>query len=83
MINELGLIIASFTAPENIPTDPKAMLWIFPLLAAIATVYKATKTRVIFMKKFAKSVIVLFTTLSLFLILTAVALHVIVWIFTT
>ncbi len=83
MLSELGLISAAFTAPETIGVDPKSMLWMFPLLASIAIVYKATKTRVIFLPKFAKAAFVLFCTLSVFLVLTAVVLHIIVWILTT
>jgi hypothetical protein len=82
MLSELGYLVATFTAPQNIGTDIKSLLWIFPLLASIAIVYKATKMRVVFLRKFFREVIILFCTLSVVMILIAVALHVIVWLLT-
>jgi len=54
----------------------------FPLLAAISVIYKATKTRVIFPGKFAKDVLQLFATICVVMILAAVALQVITWFLT-
>jgi hypothetical protein len=82
LLCELGYLVATFTAPQNIGTDIKSLLWIFPLLASIAIVYKATKMRVVFLRKFFREVIILFCTLSVVMILIAVALHVIVWLLT-
>ncbi len=82
LLCELGYLVATFTAPQNIGTDIKSLLWIFPLLASIAIVYKATKMRVVFLRKFFTEVIILFCTLSVVMILVAVALHVIVWLLT-
>jgi len=79
LLCELGYLVATFTAPQNIGTDIKSLLWIFPLLASIAIVYKATKMRVVFLRKFFREVIILFCTLSVVMILVAVTLHVIVW----
>ncbi len=78
MLHELGHLAATFTAPQNIGTDIKSLLWIFPLLASVAIVYKATKMRVVFLRKFFTEVIILFCTLSVVMILVAAALHVIV-----
>jgi len=78
MLYELGHLVATFTAPQNIGTDIKSLLWIFPLLASVAIVYKATKMRVVFLRKFFTEVIILFCTLSVVMILVAAALHVIV-----
>ena len=78
MLSELALTAATFTAPENIGTDIPSMLWMFPLLASIAIVYKATKMRVIFLKKFFKEAAILFCTLSVFMILSAIGLLIIV-----
>ncbi len=83
MLSNMGLILASFTVPEHIGTNPRAILWIFPLLASIAIVYKATKMRIIFPWKFIKEVVVLFATLSIFMVLTALGLYMIVWLLTT
>ena len=82
MLSELGLMIATFTSPEQIGTTPGSMFWMFPLLASVAIIYKATKLRVIFLKKFLKEIVVLFFTISIFMILVAVALHIIVWLLT-
>jgi len=79
---ELGLVIATFTAPENIGMDVKNLLWIFPLLLSVAVIYKATKMRVIFLRRFFREVVILFCTLSLVMVLIAALLHVGVWILT-
>jgi hypothetical protein len=82
MMDLFGLLTATFTAPENLGADPKSMMLMFPLLAAIAIIYKATKTRVIFPGKFAKDVAGLFATICVVMILAAVALQVITWLLT-
>lgn len=81
-MSELFSIIASFTAPENIGTTPFSLLWMFPLLGSVAIIYKATKMRVIFSVKFVREVLVLFVSISVFMVLVAVALHVVVWFLT-
>ena len=78
MISELGYLAATFTAPENIGTNPQSMLWMFPLLAAIAIIYKATKLRIIHLEKFFKEAGILFCTLSLFMIMSGIGLYLIV-----
>ena len=83
MLTNLTVILATFTSPQTIGTDPKAMLWMFPLLAAIAIVYKAVKTRVIFLRKFFKDVFILFCTISIAMILAGIALNLITWLLTT
>jgi len=65
---ELFSMLASFTEPIRIQTDPQSMLWMFPLLAVIALVYKATKMRVLFLKKYAIESLLLFLTLAAFMI---------------
>jgi hypothetical protein len=59
-----------------------SVLWIFPLLASVAFIYKATKVRVIFLRRFFRDVGILFCTLSVVMILVAVILHIIVRILT-
>ena len=83
MTTELFSILATFTAPETIGTTPASMLWMFPLLASIAIIYKATKMRVIFLGRFFRGVAILFATISVFMILTAIALYFIVQYVTT
>ena len=74
MTPDVGVVLASFTSPIDIPTEPTSMLWMFPLLLSISVVYKATKTRVIFARRFAKEVAVLFGTISVFMVFLGVAL---------
>ncbi len=78
MIQNIFNIAAAFTVPEQIGVEPKMMLWMFPLLASIAIVYKATKLRVIFLGKFFKEAAILFCTLSVFMVILGIALHVVV-----
>ncbi len=63
--------------------DPMSMLWMFPLLAAISLVYKATKMRVLFWDKFFKEAGILFLTTSLFVIFAGVGLFILVQVLTT
>ncbi len=74
MTPDVGVVLASFTSPIDIGTEPTSMLWMFPLLLSISIVYKATKTRVLFSRKFAKEVAVLFGTISVFMVFLGVAL---------
>jgi len=74
MTPDVGAVLAGFTSPVDIPTEPTSMLWMFPLLLSISIVYKATKTRVIFSRRFAKEVAVLFGTISVFMVFLGVAL---------
>jgi hypothetical protein len=75
-------LLAGFTAPIYIGTNPLAMLWMFPLLASVALVYKATKLRVFHWKRYWKEVGILFVTLSGFMIMAAIALNLLVWVIT-
>jgi uncharacterized BrkB/YihY/UPF0761 family membrane protein len=72
-------LLASFTSPIHIGTDWTAMLWMFPLLAAIAIIYKATKMRVVFWGRFIRETLVLFGTLSVFMVAAIVVLNLITW----
>jgi len=73
------LVIATFTAPEQIQPNPQAMLWLLPLTAAIAVVYKATKLPTITMGVFLKEAAILFGSIVVFIIITALALYALVW----
>lgn len=75
-------IMASFTAPENIGTTAQSMLWLLPLAAAIAVIYKATKVQTITADKFTKEALVLFGSIIVFIIVTALALHALAWLIT-
>ena len=74
MTPDVGVFLAGFTSPIDIGTEPTSMLWMFPLLLSISVVYKATKTRVIFARRFAKEVAILFGTISVFMVFLGVAL---------
>ena len=76
-------LLAAFTAPVHIGTDPASMLWMLPLLAAIAMIYKATKMRVLFWKRFTREVLVLFATLVGFMTAAIVVLNLITWLATS
>ncbi len=75
-------LLASFTTPIEIGTDPASMLWMFPLLAAVALIYKAVKLRVMFMGKYFKEVFILFVSISIFIVIIGVTLHAVVYFMT-
>lgn len=74
--------LATFTAPENIGTDVKSFLWLLPLVAAIAVVYKALKVKEITPANFIKQAIVLSGTILVFMIIVAIGLYVVTWLIT-
>ncbi len=74
-----SLVMATFTIPEKITTDPQSMLWLLPLVAAIAIVYKATKLPEIKAANFLKESVVLFGSIVVFMFVTALVLYSIAW----
>ena len=76
------LIMASFTKPEQIGTNPQSMLWLLPLAAAIVIVYKATKMSKITPAAFIKETATLFGSIIVFIIITAVVLYSLGWLIT-
>ena len=74
--------MASFTAPEHIGTNPHPMLWLIPLAAAIAIVYKATKLHTIKAGTFIKEVVILSGTIIIVMAVIALALCVLDWLIT-
>lgn len=75
-------LLASFTSPVEIGTDSVSLLWMFPLLIAISVIYKATRMRVLKPKRFTLECLVLFLTLSAFMIASIVVLNLLVWLIT-
>ena len=69
------LAIATFTVPKRIGTTPQSLLWLLPLTAAIAVVYKTTKVPDIKLFNFVKESAVLFGSIVVFITLTALALY--------
>lgn len=82
MASIAALAMANFTVPERITVDPQSMLWLLPLVAAIAIVYKATKVPKITAVSFLKEVVVLFGSIVVFMAVTAVVLGVLGWLIT-
>jgi hypothetical protein len=76
-ISCLTTVLASFTVPYDIGGDSMSLLWLLPLLAAVALVYKALKLPVITANKFIREVVVLFGTILLVMALIAVGLYVV------
>jgi hypothetical protein len=71
ILNTLGAIMT----PEQVATNPQSMLWLLPLTAAIAAVYKATKLPEIKLGSFVKETVLLFGSIVGFVIIAAVALY--------
>jgi hypothetical protein len=79
MMTMASFIMASFTIPEQISTTPQSMLWLLPLVASIAIVYKATKLPEIKAANFIKESVVLFGSIVIFMFVTALILYAIAW----
>ena len=77
-----AFILASFTVPEKIGSDPQSMLWLLPLVAAIAIVYKATKLPEIKTVNFIKEAVILFGSIVVFMFITALVLCAMAWLIT-
>jgi len=76
------ILLASFTTPMHIGTDPASMLWLLPLVASIAVVYKATKVHRIRPYPFFKESAVLFGSILVFIVAAALILYGVAWIVT-
>jgi hypothetical protein len=72
-------LIANFTAPIEIGTTPASMLWMFPLVASVAIIYKATKLPKITTRNFIKETTVLFASIVMFMIAVAIVLYGFAW----
>ncbi len=75
-------VMATFTTPEKIGATPQSMLWLLPLVAAIAIVYKATKLPEIKAANFLKETVVLFGSIIVFMAITALVLCIMAWLIT-
>jgi len=75
-----GILLASFTTPMHIETDPASTLWLLPLVASIAVVYKATKVYKIVAYPFIRESAVLFGSILVFIAVAALILYGISWI---
>jgi len=77
-----AFIIATFTTPEKIGANPQSMLWLLPLVAAIAIVYKATKLPEIKTANFLKEAVILFGSIVVFMSIAALVLCTFAWLIT-
>lgn len=78
MIAHIGIMLASFTRPWDIGATPGALLFALPLIAVVAVVYKATKIEKITLASFIKTSAILFGSIVVFMVLTAIGLFVLV-----
>ena len=76
-------IIASFTAPQTVGITPSSMLWLIPLAAAIAIVYKVTKLETITLETFIKEAGALLGSIVIFMGITALVLYILACVFTS
>lgn len=77
-----GILLASFTNPMHIDTNPASTLWLLPLVASIAVVYKATKVYKIVAYPFIRESAVLFGSILVFIAVAALILYGIGWVVT-
>jgi hypothetical protein len=77
-----ALLLANFTTPERIGVTSQSMLWLLPLVAAIAVVYKATKAPKITAVGFLKETVILFGSIVIFMVITALVLCASAWLIT-
>ena len=75
-------MLASFTTPIQIDTTAAGMLWLIPLVATIAVVYKATKVHAVRWPAFAKESAILFGSILVFIIGAALVIQVVAWLAT-
>lgn len=81
-MSAVTFILASFTSPEKICANPQSMLWLLPLVAAIAVVYKATKVPTIKTSSFLKEAVILSGSIIVFMVVTALVLYALAWLIT-
>jgi hypothetical protein len=70
-------ILASFTAPYETGNSALSLLWILPLLAAVAIVWKTLKVQSTALGKLVREVMILFGTLLVCYGGIAVALYIV------
>lgn len=75
-------VIATFTEPEMFGPSPQSILWLLPLVTAIAVIYKATKLPTIKAGNFIKETAILFGSIVVFIAIAALTLHALAWLIT-
>lgn len=79
MTTSTWTVLASFTVPMRIDTNAVSMLWLLPLVVAIAVVYKATKVHQIRPAAFAKETALLIGSIMVFITVAALVLYGVAW----
>ncbi len=74
MFDFASYVMAGFTAPEEIGTTAQSLLLLLPVVAAIAIVYKATKVPRVSAGNFIKESVLLFGSIVIFMVITALVL---------
>ena len=82
MLDFASYTLAGFTAPEAIGTTPQSLLLLLPMVAAIAVVYKAMKLPRISAGIFLKESVLLFGSIVIFMVITALVLSAVAWFIT-
>lgn len=82
MTTTTSALLASFTTPMQIDTNAVSMLWLVPLVVAIAVVYKATKVHTIKLRAFTKEAGLLIGSIFVFITVAAVVLFGVAWLVT-
>ena len=67
-------MLCSILLPEPIGTDIWSLLWILPLTALVAIVYKATKVERIELIDFLREVVLLWVSITVFMAVTGIVL---------
>jgi hypothetical protein len=75
------LLTATFTSPENMGTAAATTLWMLPLAVSISVIYKVLKLPQIRPAVFLKETLVLFFSIVIFIVVSALVLWVIAWLF--
>ena len=79
MLEFAAIVMAEFTIPEEIGTNPRSLLLLLPLLVSIAVVYKATKVSRVSAGSFLKESALLFGSILVFMVITALVLMAVAW----
>jgi hypothetical protein len=75
-------ILAGFTIPLRIGITSLSNLWLLPLVVAICVVYKTTKMQEIKTWPFLKEIALLFGSIIVFMMVTAIVIAVLAWMIT-
>jgi len=79
MVAETFFLLASFTAPESLGLNPLTLLLLLPLIASISIVYKALKVSRMQYSVFIKETVILFFSITIFIVVTAMVLFLLAW----